>query len=199
MELINYHSLSAHRHTIFFEFLKETRKEITQPAHENMWDDDWQNQTHTLPYILEKTDRFKIRGTYNIMFDGDSVVGCSGIYTSTFCPDLAIAGTRTWINKDYRNKSIARETLATEKSWAINNNFKAIGICFNDYNKNLIEIWKRKRLGEQRTPRMPHHLFFNGVSEVIFPVTIQYTKQWLIYEKLEEDFDFNWKDIEWKN
>jgi hypothetical protein len=29
-------------------------------------------------------------------------------------------------------------------------------------------------------------------------VTIQYTKQWIIYEKLEEGFKFNWGDIEWK-
>lgn len=195
---IPYKDLTSYQREIFFDFLRVASKETTQPAHENMWNGDWQNQTHTLPYILEKTNRFSIGGTYNIVFDRDIVIACSGVYTSTFCPNLAIAGTRTWINKDYRNKSIARETLATEKSWAIENKFKAIGICFNDYNKNLIEIWKRQRLGEKRTPRMPYHLFFNGVSEVPFPVTIQYTKQWLIYEKLEEDFDFNWNVIEWK-
>ncbi len=197
-ELIEYKNLNNQQRDIFFNFLKEARKETSQPAHENMWDDDWQNKTHTLPYILEKTDRFSIGGIYNIMFDGESVVGCSGVYTSAFCIDLVIAGTRTWINKEYRNKSIARNILATEKLWAINNNFKAVAICFNDYNKNIINIWKRRRLGEKRTPRMAHHLFFTGVNEVPFPVTIQYTKQWLIYEKLKEDFDFNWNDIKWK-
>jgi hypothetical protein len=196
---IPYKDLTSYQREIFFEFLRVANKETTQPAHENMWNDDWQNQTHTLPYLLEKTDRFSIGGIYNVVFDGDIVVACSGIYTSTFCIDLVIAGTRTWINKEYRNKSISRDILAAEKLWAINNNFKAVGICFNDYNKNIINIWKRRRLGEKRTPRMPHHLFFNGINEVSFPVNIQYTKQWLIYEKLEEDFDFNWNDIEWKN
>jgi hypothetical protein len=197
-EPIEYKNLNNQQRNIFFNFLKEARKETSQPAHENMWDDDWENQTHTLPYILEKTDRFTIGGTYNIVFDGDIVVASSGTYTSTFCNDLAIAGTRTWINKKYRNKSIARDMLADEKLWAINNNFKAVGICFNDYNKNIINIWKRIRLGEKRTPRGPHHLFFNGLNEVSFPVIIQYTKQWMIYEKLEEGFNFNWEEIEWK-
>lgn len=195
---IPYTKLSTEQHEAFFDFLREAKKEITQPAHTNMWDDNWQNQTHTLPHLLENTNRFSKGGTYNILFDGDTVVACSGIYTSIFCPDLAIAGTRTWIHKNYRNKSIARDILVTEKDWALKNNFKAIAICFNEYNKNMINIWKRLRLGEKRTPRQPHHLFFNGVNEVPFPLNIQYTKQWLIYEKLKEDFSFDWSSIKWE-
>jgi hypothetical protein len=149
--------------------------------------------------LLEKTTRFNDRGIYNIAFDNDIVVGCSGIYTSVFCPDLAIAGTRTWINKNYRNKSIARDILLPkEKKWAINNNFKAIAICFNDYNKNISKIWKRIRFGEGRNPRQPYHLFYNGVNELDFPVTIQYTKQWVMYEKLDPTFNFDWTTIKCK-
>lgn len=186
----------AHQHTKFLEFLKNASKETTQPAHSNMWDDDWSTKNNTLPYLLEKTDRFKIGGIYHIAFDNDTIVGCSGIYTSAFCPQLAIAGTRTWIHKDYRNKSIARDVLLpAEKAWAIDNNFKAIAICFNDYNKNMPIIWKRIRLGEKRTPRQSHHLFYNGVNELEFPVTIQYTKQWVMYEKIDPSFDFDWNSI----
>jgi hypothetical protein len=197
--LIEYKNLTEIQHSIFFNFLKEARKETSQPAHENMWDDNWIENTSTLPYILEKTNRFTTNGKYNIAFDGDKVVGCSGVYTSAFCPELAIAGTRTWISKEYRNFSIARETfLPVEKAWAIDNKFKAIAICFNDYNKNIIKIWSRHRLGEKRTPRQSHHLFFNGVNEISFPLNIQYTKQWLIYEKLEKDFLFDWNSIKWE-
>jgi hypothetical protein len=191
----SYYNLTNSENDSFIEFLKEASTETTQPAHENMWDDEWENKNNTLPYLLEKTDRFKSRGAYNIIFDNNVVVACSGIYTSAFCSDLAIAGTRTWINKDYRNKSIARDILVTEKAWAIENKFKAVGICFNDYNKNLINIWKRIRLGEKRTPRQSHHLFYNGVNELEFPVTIQYTKQWIIFEKLDPAFDFDWELI----
>ena len=195
MTTIQYQNLTSNQKEIFFDFLREAKKETTQPAHENMWDDDWENKNNTLPYLLEKTDRFNNNGIYNVVFENDIVVACSGIYTSAFCPELAIAGTRTWINKDYRNKSIAREMLVTEKAWAINHNFKAVGICFNDYNKNLINIWKRIRLGEKRTPRQPHHLFYNGVNELEFPVTIQYTKQWIVYERLDHTWSFDWRLI----
>lgn len=194
--IVPYQSLTDLQQQSFFTFLKSASKETSQPAHENMWDDDWQNKNNTLPYLLQNTDRFAINGIFNIVFDGDRVIACSGVYRSAFCTELAIAGTRTWIDKDYRNQSIAREYLLTaEKAWAIKNNFKAIAICFNDYNKNMPVIWKRIRFGEKRTPRQAHHLFYNGVNEVRFPVTIQYTKQWIIYEKLDPKFEFDWTSI----
>jgi len=192
-QIRTYQDLTPIQKEAFFSFLKEARNEITQPAHENMWDDDWINNPATLPYILEKTTRFSVDGIYHIAFDSETIIGCSGVYTSTFCSELAIAGTRTWIKKEYRNLSLPRELLLPiEKSWAIKNKFKAIAVCFNDYNKNIITLWKRIRFGEKRTPRQPHHMFYNDMNELEFPVNIQYTKQWLIYEKLDPLFDFDW-------
>lgn len=191
-----YSNLTSAENERFFDFLKEASIEIAQPAHENMWDIDWNNKNNTLPYILVHTNRFSYNGQYHIAFDNDIIVGCSGVYTSSFCPELAIAGTRTWIKKEYRNKSIARDVLLpAEKVWAIKNNFKAIAICFNEYNKNMPNIWKRIRFGEKRTPRQSHHLFYNGVNILEFPVTIQYTKQWVMYEKLDPSFEFDWSSI----
>ena len=194
--ILPYLELSLNQRDNFFKFLQEASKETTQPAHENMWDDAWEDKNFTLPYLLEKTDRFTNNGIYHILFDNDTVVACSGIYTSAFCPELAIAGTRTWVGKEYRNLSLAREyLLPAEKKWAIANKFKGIAICFNDYNKNMTKIWQRVRLGENRSPRQPHHLFYNGVNELEFSVTIQYTKQWIMYEKLDPSFDFDWVSI----
>lgn len=194
--IISYNNLTPNQKEIFFEFLRAASKETSQPAHENMWDDDWENKNYTLPYLLEKSDRFSVHGVYNVLFDGDNIVACSGVYTSAFCDKLAIAGTRTWINKDYRNLSIAREyLLPEEKAWSVKNGFKAIALCFNDYNKNMPKLWKRLRFGENRTVRQPYHIFYNGLDEVEFPVTIQYTKQWVMYEKLDPNFDFDWATI----
>jgi hypothetical protein len=199
IHLLKYNQLNTTQREIFFDFLKNACEETTQPAHENMWSTDWSNKDNTLPYLLEKTTRFSNGGVYNIAFDNDIVIGCSGVYTSVFCPDLAIAGTRTWVAKNYRHLSIAREILLpAEKAWAIENKFKAIAICFNDYNKNMIKIWKRIRFGEKRTARQSHHLFYNGVNELNFSVIIQYTKQWLIYEKLDPSFEFDWTTIKCK-
>lgn len=195
-EITKYQNLTDEQLKDFYKFLRNAWLEKSQPAHVNMWDDYWKTKNYTLPYILENTDRFKINGNFNILFHEGKIVACSGIYQSEFCSDLAIAGTRTWINKDYRNLSLAREyLLPAEKEWAINNNYKAIGLCFNEYNRNMIKIWNRIRLGEKRTKRQPHHIFYNGVNEVKHPVMIQYTRQFLAYEKLDPGFNFNWSSI----
>lgn len=196
MNIVNYYDLDKLQHNAFVKFLQECSKETDQPAHNNMYDKNWETKNSTLLYILEKTDRFK-NGLFNILFDNYGVVACSGIYQSNFCSDIVLAGTRTWINKHYRNKQIPREILLPhEKAWAIRNRYKAIGLCFNEYNKNIIEIFYRKRLGESRTERKPHHLFYNGVNKVDFPITVQYTKQYIIYEILDESFCFDWSTIQ---
>ena len=183
----------------FFKFCKESSLQ-TDAAAVNMWSDDWQVQTHTLPYILTNTDRYSSpNGEFFIVLDNSKIIGCSGIYFSNFSSNLALAGCRTWVTKEYRNKSLPREILLpAQKKWAQDRNASAIGLTFNEYNKNLISTWKRIRLGEQRTTRQPHHLFYGNFNEVDFPVTIQYTKQWMIYERLDPVFDFDWTTIQCK-
>lgn len=196
MELINYYNLTNVQHAMFVKFLQECHNEISQPAHVNMYSFDWETKNNTLPYILEKTDRFFKNGEYNVLFNNNIVIACSGIYQSLFCNDLVIAGTRTWIKKEYRNKLISREILLPkEKTFAISNKYKAIALCFNEYNKNIIDIFYRKRLGEHRTDRLPHHLFYNNINQIEFPVTIQSTKQYVIYETLDKSFSFDWETI----
>ena len=71
----------------------------------------------------------------------------------------------------------------------------------NEYNKNLIQVFKRRRFGENKeriNNRQPHHLFYNGINELDFPVTIQHTKQWIIYENLDPSFNFDWSTIKYK-
>jgi hypothetical protein len=183
----------------FFKFCKESSLQ-NDPASVNMWSNDWEIQSHTLPYILSNTNRYSSpNGEFFIVLDNSRIIGCSGIYFSNFSSNLALAGCRTWVTKEYRNKSLPREILLpAQKKWAQDRNASAIGLTFNEYNKNLISTWKRIRLGEQRTTRQPHHLFYSNFNEVDFPVTIQYTKQWIIYERLDPAFDFDWTTIQCK-
>jgi hypothetical protein len=180
----------------FFKFCKESSLQ-DDPAAVNMWASDWQVQSHTLPYILTNTDRYSTpKGEFFIVLENSRIVGCSGIYFSDFNSQLALAGCRTWITKDYRNKLLSREILLpAQKKWAIDRNATAVGLTFNDYNKNLIKTFKRTRLGEQRSPRQPHHLFYSNFNEVEFPVIIQHTRQWVIYEILDSKFNFNWSTM----
>lgn len=181
----------------FFDFCKKASQDSKQPAACNMWDVDWIEKTHTLPYLIFKENRFKNpNGEFFLIQDSENIIGCSGVYISEFSKEVAIAGCRTWINPDYRNRSLPREYfLPAQKEWAIANKCKAIALSFNNYNKNIIEIWKRIRIGERRSPRQPHHLFYSNFEEVKFMVNIQYTPQWVIYEKLDSTLKFDWHSI----
>lgn len=184
----------------FFNFCQQASLENTQPASINMWSNEWQDQPNTLPYILTKTDRFsEPNGEFFLLYKGNDIVGCSGVYISEFSKSIAIAGVRTWISPPYRNLALPREyLLPAQKEWAINQNLKTIALTFNEYNKNIITLWKRMRLGEKRSARESRHIFYNGLIELDFPVCIQYTKQWLIYEKLDPSCLFDWNNIQWK-
>lgn len=200
--LYTYKTLSIQQKKEFFDFLKEASIETKQRASNNMWDDSWESMEHTLPYILEKTDRFNNdNGEFHIVLQDNKIVACGGVYISSFSRDVGLAGTRTWVHRDFRNKLIIRELLLpAHKEWCIAHQCKAVGICFNDYNKNLIVPFKRTRLNEdpaRLVDRKPHHLFFNGVTEVLFPVTIQYTKQWISYEKIDTTWNFDWDMIKY--
>lgn len=54
MKLINYYNLTIKQHDLFLHFLKECHKETDQPAHINMYDDNWESKNNTLLYILNK-------------------------------------------------------------------------------------------------------------------------------------------------
>jgi hypothetical protein len=183
---------------IFFDFLKSIN--TTDPASENMWDDDWESKNYTLPYILENTNRFtNSNGEFHIVFDDDRIIACGGVYISNFSQNIALAGVRTWVDKKYRNKLVMRDILLPkQKQWCIAQKCKIVAISVNEYNRNLLMPFKRIRLGEDKnrmSDRQPYHLFYNGAIEVEFPVTIQYTKQWVLYEKLDPRFDFDWSII----
>ena len=199
MENKTYKSLTNEEKIYFFEYLKSI-KAANVPAYVNMWDDDWQNNPNTLPYVLEKTNRFDdVNGVFYILYDGNTIVACGGVYKSQFNDLIGIGGVRTWTDTKYRHSSLLREyLLPLHKSWCIAHNMKMIVLSFNEYNKNLIQVFKRRRFGENKeriNNRQPHHLFYNGLNELEFPVTIQYTKQWIMYEKLDPTFDFNWESI----
>lgn len=196
-----YYTLTVSQKKEFFNFLSEIDK--TETASVNMWNTNWENEPHTLPYILEHTDRFfESRGNFDILYDHGKIIACGGVYKSQFDSEIALAGVRTYINPSHRNKSLLREYLLPyHKEWAKRNNCKIVALSFNEYNKNIVEIFKRRRLGEQLdrvNTRKHKHLFYNGLNEVEFPVVVQNTKQYLIYEKLDKTFDFDWESIKWQ-
>ncbi len=197
-ELYNFEQLSHLQKEKFYKFCKEASEE-NLPAAVNMWNKDWQNSSQSLPYILEKTSRFSHKGQFHILFSEEEVVLCGGVYFADFNRNIAIAGTRTWVKKEFRNLALTRDYLFPEhKKWALENNCKQIIVCFNEYNKNLKRIFFRNRLGEENKRiflRSKEHLFYSNINEVPFTVNIQDTPQWVLYEKLDSNWEFDWSTI----
>ena len=179
----------------FFEFLKQINTD--DPANENMWSDDWKNKPNTLPFILTNTNKFVgDAGAFHVAFDGDRIIACGGVQIAHFSNKIALCGIRTWVLPEYRNKMIiAKYLLPKDKAWAISRGCKQVALSFNEYNKNLAKLWTRIRAGEEAdriSKRTQDMMFYNDANELDKPITIQYTPQWVIYERLDPEWNFNW-------
>lgn len=182
------------------DFCRSARLITDDPAHVNMYHEQWQNNSETLPYLIYQSSRFaKDNGEFFILRINGKIEAISGVHVSSFDSNVAIAGIRSWINPRYRAKMyIGHYLLPLQLSWAMNNNLKTIALSFNGYNKRLINYFKRSGIGVAKA-RNASRLFYNGVHEVPFSVNLQYTEQWVIYDKIDMNYTPNWEKIKWTN
>lgn len=183
----------------FFSFCKAAFDEKNQPAHLNMWDSDWQNNHNTLLYHLFVSRRLcSDSGETFVLKINKKIIAVSSIYISPFDKHVAIGGVRSWVSNEYRGKfMIGRYLLPLQLEWARKKELKIIALTFNEYNKDLIKYFKRSGFGIKKN-RNPNSLFYNGLHEVKFPINLQYTKQWAIYHKIDENYEPDWQSIQWR-
>jgi hypothetical protein len=197
-----YSKLTKAELNCFWDTIEQEVQKDTSPAMVNMHSRTWRTENNTLRYLLEVDNKFNL-GEYYVLFNDELPVASGGVYFSEWSEDIAMAGIRTWAHTEHRNKLLVAEyILPACKAWAVKNECKAITLTFNEYNKNLVKVFTRIRAGETATRisgRTPKRLFYNGVNVVDFPLEINYTKQWLIYEKLFEHWMFNWEEIKWRD
>ncbi len=182
---------------IILDYCKQAFAEKEQPGHANMWHDDWENQPATFPYLVYSSDRFKNgNGMMLLLLDNeDNILGTSGANVSEFDNNVVLGGVRTWLNKELRGQFImGRYVLPHQLSWATTAGHKTLALTFNDYNKRLIPYFARSGLGIQKK-RKPGSLFYNGQYILDFPVTINYTKQWVIYHNIDDLYQPDWESI----
>lgn len=182
---------------VILQYCKNAFEEKTEPSHANMWADNWENNNATFPYLIYISERFKNdNGDMFVLLDDDNnILALSGVNISEFDSNVALGGVRTWLNKDMRGKFvIGRNILPLQLKWAKEHGLKTIALTFNDYNKRLIPYFKRSGLGIEKK-RNPNSMFYNGQFHVEFPVTINYTKQWVIYHKIDDLYQPDWESI----
>jgi hypothetical protein len=187
-------SVKEYNKTLFDEVLEfcKSQKDDSEVSN-NMWVENWMYDSGTLLYILEANQRFaNDTGVFHLLYDDDKIIGCGGVYISEFSPHVAIAGSRTWVDKKYRNFQYVKNYILVEnKSWAIKKGVDVIALSFNYYNKNVIRLFMK---GINIGSRTEKHIFYNNFNILDFPVIIQYTPQWVIYENLN-DFRFDWATL----
>lgn len=198
----SYDNLTTKERENFFSFCKTTSLETTDPASVNMWNHFSVDAKNTIFYKLEKTAYFEEpNGKFFILFFNNNIIGCSGVYRSTFNYDIFIVGSRTWIKKEFRNLSLNKKYFfPIQKQWVKEKNGKIIALTFNNYNKNIISIFKRNRLGETNTRilgRLPGDLFYDNFNEITFSLNIHNTEQWACFEQLDTNFYFDWSSIKY--
>jgi len=182
----------------FFNFLKTASLEIDHPASANMWSEDWETNNSTLPYLIYKKKRLvDPKGEFYILKINGKIEAMAGVYISDFDENVALGGVRAWVNKKYRAQFlIGKYILPLQLTWSKQKKCKLFFLTFNEYNKNLINSIKRSGFGIVKN-RTPNKLFYNGVFESPFPCNIQHTKQWVVYDKIDKSYNFNWEVIRW--
>jgi N-acetylglutamate synthase-like GNAT family acetyltransferase len=189
----NYSKVLDDELTDFCKFASNVKDDL---ARTNMWDTNWESVPDTLPFLLKKTTRFNPpNGDFHILKIDNKIVAVAGVYISNFDENLAIGGVRSWVHPDHRgNFLIGKHILPIQLKWAREKKLKAFALSFNEYNKRLINIVKRSGFGRVKN-KTPDMLFYSEVKEVPFPVNIQYTKQWVLYDSIIDDYSPNWDKI----
>lgn len=178
----------------FFNFCKNAHQMKTDPAHVNMWRDTWIDSPDTLPHLLLISNKFiDGRGEFFVLEIEGKIEAVSGIYRSEFDEMVAIGGIRSWVNQCYRGKFlIGRHIMPYQVKWAKDNGYKTIALTFNEYNKKLINYFTRSGFGIKKK-RNEFSLFFKGVNVLPYTLNIHNTEQWIIYDKLDSDYNPNWE------
>jgi hypothetical protein len=187
-------SVKEYKPELFGKVLEfcRTQKDDSE-ASLNMWTKDWKQNPSTLPYILKTNERFSNdQGMFHLLYDDEIIIGCGGVYISDFSSQVAIAGSRTWIDKKYRNLQYIKNYILVEnKTWAVKRSIDVIALSFNFYNQNLIKLFT---IGMKLGTRTERHIFYNNFNKLEYPVIIRNTPQWVIYENLS-DYRYDWEQL----
>lgn len=180
------------------EFAKNAYSFKEDPAHVNMWNDNWETDSATLPYLIYNSPRFaNNNGEFFVCKVNGVIQAISGVHKSSFDSNVALAGVRSWVDPDFRGHFlIGQYIMPLQRRWAKDSQCKMLFLTFNDYNKNLIKVLKRSGAGRKRIGTYSG-LFENGMHEAPYPCNIQSTKQWVVYDLLDINYVFDWEKIKW--
>jgi hypothetical protein len=170
-------------------------------SNDNYAVDNWESKPNSFLYVFLKTSRF-VEGNGGIILveDDDKLCGISGFNQSDFHPDIYILGVRTLIDFNYRKNLFMSIYFIPAQIELIKNLAKIIIFLFDTKDKfNLYTVFCSGKLNLflfNKLKKFDH--LWNNLKALEYPVCINHTNQNLLYIKLEEDFDFDWKTLKEK-
>jgi hypothetical protein len=164
--------------------------------------DNWESKPSSFLYVFLKTDRFnKGNGGIILVEDGNKLCGISGFNRSDFHSDIYILGVRTLVDHDYRKNLFMSTYFIPAQIELIKNFAKMVIFLFDTQDKfNLYTVFCSGKLNLflfNKLNKFDH--IWGNLKSLDYPVYINYTNQNLLYIKLEEDFDFDWKTLKENN
>lgn len=181
-----------------YDFCRKQSQETKYDASSNMSVDDWPNEPASLFYVLFKEGRFSEgHGIFNIVTSDDTIVSVAGAYVSDFCDDIVIGGVRTWTDKEHRSRFIhGSMVMPAQYEWAYSLGKKMYLLSFNDYNIKLMDLVLR--FGTNRTTKfgVKNAEFYKGFIKHPRRLMIKNVSQWVIYKKIDVNWDYDFTELE---
>lgn len=168
------------------------------PASANMAFTNWSINSASLLYLLIHEHRFmRPGGCFDVVYDNNKIVACSGTYISDFSKNIAIGGVRAYTILDYRTKYIHGNLLFPKQiQWAKSIGVKMFLLTFNSYNSWLYKFISRGISGKGTAFGLKFSDTYKDFKLHDKQVIIKNTPQVILKLHLEEGYDYDFKDIE---
>ena len=166
------------------------------PGSVNLDTVNWENKPHTLLHTLIKEKRFnsESRSNYLLLEKGDHYIAGSGFYPLKNDHNVCILSTRTYVIKTERGKLLNGYFLLPEQiKLAKELNYKSLILTFNEYNLWLKKSIHRASFNQSKFAGLKIPDSYKNWKPLDYPVTIQYTKQWCLYQHLDDSYDNKFK------
>jgi len=156
---------------------------------------DWEKYPNSLLYALIKQDRFsKENGGMILLYNQQNLIACSGFNKSDFDNKVFLLGSRTLVDKMYRNNQVISFyiiPIQIEESKKLD--AKIVAFTFDVSNKfSLYHVFVNNKLNLL----LKNKLFstYKNLKALDHTINIYNTEQNILYIELSE-YDFDWTKL----
>ena len=171
------------------------------PACENMKLANWEINSSSLLYLLVHEKRFmRPGGCFDVVYNNNKIVACSGTYVSDFSKDIIIGGTRAYTVPEFRTKYLHGNLIFPKQiQWAKDIGAKMFLLTFNSYNDWLYKFIVRGISGKGTAFGLKFSDTYKHFKLHNKEVLIKNTPQIILKLYLDEEYEYDFQNIEYTN